>query len=117
MISLNQFSWDHLQALVMLTSNVGYLAIQSLDIDVGTARSPGQIACYLSAVANIGSIILGLLLLRHNRTKRAETAADFVSQLLATITAFYLPHLILSASIFDSCKWSLSRIRSSRHSV
>ncbi len=73
----------------MLTSNIGYLAIQSVDIDVGPARSPGQIACYVSAVANIGSIILGLLLLRYNRTKKAETAADFVSQLLDTIATLY----------------------------
>ncbi len=57
----------------------GYLAIQSVDIDMGAARSPGQIASYVSVVANIGSIILGLLLMRQNRTKRSETAEEVVS--------------------------------------
>ena len=63
----------------MLTSNVGYLAIQSVDLNDGAARSPGQIASYLSVVANIGSIILGLLLMRQNRTKMDDTAAKLVS--------------------------------------
>ncbi len=65
----------------MLTSNVGYLAIQSVDLNDGAARSPGQIASYLSVVANIGSIILGLLLMRQNRTKMDDTAEKLVSSL------------------------------------
>ena len=60
------------QATVMLTSNVGYLAIQSVDIDMNAARSAGQIASYLSVVANIGSIVLGLLLTLQNSTTRFD---------------------------------------------
>ena len=56
----------------MLTSNVGYLAIQSVDIDMNAARSAGQIASYLSGVANIGSIVLGLLLTLQNSTTRFD---------------------------------------------
>ena len=56
----------------MLTSNVGYLAIQSVDIDMNAARSAGQIASYLSVVANIGSIVLGLLLTLQNSTTRFD---------------------------------------------
>ncbi|KJA18434.1 hypothetical protein HYPSUDRAFT_45294 [Hypholoma sublateritium FD-334 SS-4] len=92
-------------ATVMLTSNVGYLAIQSVDIDMGAARSPGQIASYLSVVANIGSIILGLLLMRQNRTKRTETADEvqkFLTQKnhpllgLETLAILYsLPYALL----------------------
>ena len=77
------------QATVMLTSNVGYLAIQSVDIDMGADRSPGQIASYLSVVANIGSIILGLLLMRQNRTKRSETADEVVSRSVSRLSTFY----------------------------
>ena len=56
----------------MLTSNVGYLAIQSVDIDMNADRSAGQIASYLSVVANIGSIVLGLLLTLQNSTTRFD---------------------------------------------
>ncbi|KJA18828.1 hypothetical protein HYPSUDRAFT_69618 [Hypholoma sublateritium FD-334 SS-4] len=63
-------------ALVMITSNVGYLAIQSVDIDMGAARSPGQIASYISVIANIGSAIQGLLLMHQNRTNTTDTASD-----------------------------------------
>lgn len=63
----------------MLASNVGYLAIQSVDLNEGAARSPGQIASYLSVVANIGSIILGLLLTRQNQTKGADAVKDLAS--------------------------------------
>ncbi|KAF8966551.1 hypothetical protein BDZ97DRAFT_1917374 [Flammula alnicola] len=64
-------------ATVMLTSNVGFLAIQSVDMHMNpNYRSPAQIASYLSVFANTGSIILGLLLMRQNRTKSRETADD-----------------------------------------
>lgn len=72
----------------MLTSNVGYLAIQSVDLNDGAARSPGQIASYLSVVANIGSIILGLLLMRQNRTKVADTAAELASFVHLIVASF-----------------------------
>ncbi|KAJ2926597.1 hypothetical protein H1R20_g10501, partial [Candolleomyces eurysporus] len=58
-----------LYATVLLNANVAYLAIQSVDTDQPGYRSPVQLGCYLSIVASIGSIILGLLLLRQNRTR------------------------------------------------
>ncbi len=72
----------------MLTSNVGYLAIQSVDIDMNAARSAGQIASYLSVVANIGSIVLGLLLTLQNRTTRFD-AHKVVGLSVSAITTLY----------------------------
>jgi len=67
---------------VLLNANVAFLAIQSVDQiseNQSPDRSPAQIASYLSIIASIGSIILGLLLIRQNRTKSRETADDVVS--------------------------------------
>ena len=69
------------QATVMLNANVAFLAIQSVDVNADPYRSPAQISSYLSIIANIGSIILGLLLMRQNRTKSKETADEAVSYL------------------------------------
>lgn len=63
---------------MLLNANVAFLAIQSVDIDKNPYRSPIQIACYLSIVSSIGSIILGLLLMRQNRTRESGTADDVV---------------------------------------
>ncbi|KAJ3516741.1 hypothetical protein NLJ89_g928 [Agrocybe chaxingu] len=60
---------------VMLNANMALLAIQSVD-EEGPMKSGVQISGYLSVVASIGSIILGLLLIRQNRTKSRETADD-----------------------------------------
>ena len=51
----------------MLNANLAFLAIQSVDVDTNAYRSPAQISSYLSVTANIGSIVLGLLLMQHNR--------------------------------------------------
>ncbi|EGO29770.1 hypothetical protein SERLADRAFT_458015 [Serpula lacrymans var. lacrymans S7.9] len=73
---------QNLLATVLLNANVGFLAIQTVDngSNIGTnndvTRSPTQVASYLSLVASAGSIILGLVLLRHNRTKARETAEE-----------------------------------------
>lgn len=64
---------------MLLNANVAWLAIQSIDIDRNPYRSPIQVASYLSIVASIGSIILGLLLMRQNRTRAHGTATDVVS--------------------------------------
>ncbi|KAH9003371.1 hypothetical protein EDB86DRAFT_2891724 [Lactarius hatsudake] len=81
--------WEELilWSTVMLTANVGFLAIpgvvisninntemtraSSLDIFV----SPGQIASSISTLASIGSIVVGLFLVRHNRSKQKEDPA------------------------------------------
>jgi len=56
-----------LLATVVLNANVAFLSIQSVDNN-GDSRSPTQLASYFSILASIGSIILGLLLVRQNRT-------------------------------------------------
>ena len=81
------------QATVMLNANVAFLAIQSVDVNDANRnpyRSPAQISSYLSVIANIGSIILGLLLMRQNRTKTKETADEAVSYLCLPIFFSYL---------------------------
>ncbi|KAH6905511.1 hypothetical protein BKA70DRAFT_1564806 [Coprinopsis sp. MPI-PUGE-AT-0042] len=65
-----------LYATVLLNANVAFLAIQSIDTQEGSYRSPVQVASYLSIVASIGSIIIGLLLIRQNRTRAHGTAND-----------------------------------------
>jgi hypothetical protein len=57
----------------MLNANLAFLAIQNVDVNENSDRSSAQIFSYLSVIANIGSIVLGLLLMRHNRM---ETQTD-----------------------------------------
>ena len=80
------------QSTVMLTANVGFLAIpgvvistinnniqsaNQLDIFVSSA----QIASSMSILASVGSIVIGLLLVRHNRSKQKVDPAGAVSTL------------------------------------
>ncbi|KAG0695926.1 hypothetical protein DFH29DRAFT_245741 [Suillus ampliporus] len=60
-----QFQDSNLQATVLLSANVSFLSINSVDAG---GRSPTQIACYMSLVASLGSMIIGLLLVSHTRT-------------------------------------------------
>ncbi|KAJ7128231.1 hypothetical protein C8R43DRAFT_1240277 [Mycena crocata] len=99
-----------LLATVLLNANVGFLAINSVDIPTLDGRhSLIQIASYFSTVASIGSMILGLLLVRQNRTKFHESAGDIAAsvhrrtskifglELLAVI--FSLPYALLMWSM------------------
>ncbi|KAF8474432.1 hypothetical protein DFH94DRAFT_855629 [Russula ochroleuca] len=73
-----------LGSTVLLTVNIGFLAIPGAVISnlnganitsasqVVIFTSPSQIASSLSVVGSIGSIIIALLLIRHNRTKQNE---------------------------------------------
>ena len=75
----------------MLTANVGFLAIPGVVLSnlngsrvtsasqVVIFPSATQIASSLSVEASIGSIVIGLLLVRHNRTKHREDPAGAVS--------------------------------------
>ncbi|KAG1748263.1 uncharacterized protein EDB91DRAFT_1112981 [Suillus paluster] len=54
-----------LLATVLLNANVGFLAINTVDM---SGRSPTQVASYMSLVASLGSMIIGLLLVSHTRT-------------------------------------------------
>ena len=75
----------------MLTANVGLLAIpgvvisnmnsnitQSSDLHIYTSTS--QIVSCMSAEASVGSIVIGMLLIQHNRTKPKEDPAGAVSE-------------------------------------
>ena len=81
----------HHKSTVMLSANVGFLAIPGVVLSnlngssltsasqVVTFTSPTQIASSLSVEASIGSIVIGLLLVRHNRTKQREDPVGAVS--------------------------------------
>ncbi len=75
----------------MLTANVGFLAIPGVIIsninsniqrtsDLLIFTSYAQIASCLSVEASIGSIVIGMLLVRHNRPKQKEDHAGAVSE-------------------------------------
>ena len=56
----------------MLNANVAFLSIQSVVINPDPYRSPAQISSYSSITASIGSIMLGLILVRRSRVKHSE---------------------------------------------
>ena len=75
----------------MLTANVGFLAIPGVVInnlnsnitstnDLRIFTSTSQIASTISVEASVGSIVIGMLLVRHNRTKQKEDPAGAVSE-------------------------------------
>ncbi|KAF8269752.1 hypothetical protein EI94DRAFT_1896839 [Lactarius quietus] len=64
-----------LWSTVMLSVNVGFLAIPGVispNNNAPTAAIPNQIASYLSLISSVGSIVVGLLLVRYHRTKKEE---------------------------------------------
>ncbi|KAI0720666.1 hypothetical protein C8T65DRAFT_735621 [Cerioporus squamosus] len=71
-----QTEWQEfvLYATVLLNANVAFLAIPS--VDNGEDVTAAQISSYLSIVTSVGSILLGLLLIRQHRVKSKETADD-----------------------------------------
>lgn len=65
----------------MLSVNVGFLAIPGVVLTSNNTPTPSQIVSYLSLVASVGSIVVGLLLVRHHRTKQEEDPYGAVSQI------------------------------------
>ncbi|KAK0452419.1 hypothetical protein EV421DRAFT_1768788 [Armillaria borealis] len=66
-----------LYSTVLLNANVAFIAIQSVDDSSDhPGRSPAQISSYISIIASIGSIILGLLLIRKNRSKARDSSQE-----------------------------------------
>jgi len=66
----------------MLNANVAFLAIQSVDNDSNDPhRLAAQICSYLSVVASVGSILLGLLLVREFKAKDREAVSEIVGSL------------------------------------
>ncbi len=72
------------QATVLLNANVAFLAIPSVDNGPNDVTA-AQISSYLSIVTSIGSILLGLLLIRQHRVKAKETADDAVSSVRSAV--------------------------------
>ena len=70
------------QATVLLNANVGFLPKQS-----GTGTSPQQSLSYLSLVASMASIVLGLVFMGHIRTEARNTPFEAVSP------PVYLPNI------------------------
>ena len=62
-----------IQAAVLLTANVGLLAIQSVDT-AKADRSLAQISSYISTFLNLGNIILCTILARQHRLDAHMTA-------------------------------------------
>ncbi|KAK7435484.1 hypothetical protein VKT23_019606 [Stygiomarasmius scandens] len=79
--------WQGLNILgtVLLTTNVSFLAIQSIDEDtVNPQRSPAEIASYLSVVMTLGSIMLGLFLTRKICGTDPKDSSLSIAQFLTT---------------------------------
>ncbi|KAI0676470.1 hypothetical protein C8Q78DRAFT_1065287 [Trametes maxima] len=71
----NEWQEFVLYATVLLNANVAFLAIPSVD-DGTTELTAAQISSYLSIVTSVGSILLGLLLVRQHRVKSKDTADE-----------------------------------------
>ncbi|KAH9973818.1 hypothetical protein BGW80DRAFT_1306583 [Lactifluus volemus] len=110
-----------LWSTVMLTANVGFLAIPGVVItnlsgvaitspsQLRILTSPAQLASSLSIQASIGSIVIGLLLLRHNRTKKKDGPAGAATYLSSsTHRRFGLEPLAITFSLpWALLMWSM----------
>ncbi|KAF7361085.1 hypothetical protein MSAN_01139600 [Mycena sanguinolenta] len=105
---ISEWQESIINAAVVLNADVAFLSIQSVD-QGGSARSAAQIASYVSILASIASIIIGLLLSSHHRNRdsdSASAAAAFISNHthptlgLETLAGLYsLPYAMLIWSI------------------
>ncbi|KAH9008790.1 hypothetical protein EDB84DRAFT_1280946 [Lactarius hengduanensis] len=108
--------WEQLilSSTVVLSVNVGFLAIPGVVISnlnsniantnqVVIFTSPAQIASCMSIVASAGSIVIGLLLIRHSGPKQNEDPAGAVSEHQTTSTRIGLERL----AIIFSLPWAL----------
>ncbi|OJT02359.1 hypothetical protein TRAPUB_7142 [Trametes pubescens] len=79
-----QNEWQEfvLYATVLLNANVAFLAIPSVDNGPGQL-SAAQISSNISIVTSVGSILLGLLLIRQHRVKAKDTPMEANSFLSA----------------------------------
>lgn len=71
-----QLQDSNLLATVLLNINVGFLAINTVDKG---GKSAIQMASYMSLVTSMGSIILGIFLVWHERTSGDNTALEAAS--------------------------------------
>ncbi|KAF7330609.1 hypothetical protein MSAN_02454700 [Mycena sanguinolenta] len=78
--------WQQLTlfATVLLNADIAFLAIPTVDNGDHAPRSVAQIAIYVSVVASLGSVVVGLFLSRLNRDQRdAEDYVDEAAEYLA----------------------------------
>lgn len=76
-----------LQVTVLLSANVGFLAIQSVDTSAeGPHRSVAQIASYVSTLFSLGSYLIWWILSRQHPPGSQASAADAVSSIYPTTT-------------------------------
>ncbi|KAG1763483.1 hypothetical protein EDD22DRAFT_501793 [Suillus occidentalis] len=68
-----QLQDSNLLATVLLNANVGFLAINTVDRG---GRNAIQMASYMSLVTSLGSIVLGLFFVSHDRTSGKNTATE-----------------------------------------
>lgn len=74
-----------LQVTVLLSANVGFLAIQSVDTSAeGPHRSVAQIASYVSTLFSLGSYLIWWILSRQHPPGSQASAADAVSSIYPT---------------------------------
>ena len=66
---------DMFKATVLLNANVAFLQTPR-----ASSLFIAELSSYFSICTSVGSIVLGLLLVRQNQTKDRETAADVVSE-------------------------------------
>ncbi|KAN0131017.1 hypothetical protein V8E53_011150 [Lactarius tabidus] len=122
---LGEWSDLILWSTVMLSVNVGFLAIPGVvptNNNTKLPPTPSQIISYLSLIASVGSIVVGLLLVRHHRTKQEEDPNGVVKYLLQNhhkhvglepmAIVFSLPWALLmwammlfSVELLISCFW------------
>ncbi|KAH8829358.1 hypothetical protein DL96DRAFT_1708500 [Flagelloscypha sp. PMI_526] len=79
----SEWQENTLFATVLLNANVGFLTIDSIQAGDHNDRTPAQLVSYLSTIVSIGSIIIGLLLIRMNRDragKDADAAIIFIQK-------------------------------------
>lgn len=70
---------------MLLNANVGFLAISSIDKG---GRSIVQMSVYMSLVASLGSIVLGLVFVSRDRKSGQITASEAVSNSCRITTTF-----------------------------
>lgn len=73
---------------MLLNANVAFLALPSVDSGEGN-RSPAQVVSSISIMSSIGSILIGLLLVRQYRVRPRDTVEEAVrpSSYLAAYTS------------------------------
>ncbi|KAJ7916696.1 hypothetical protein B0H13DRAFT_1997283 [Mycena leptocephala] len=101
--------WQELTlfATVLLNADMAFLAIPTVEVGVNTSRSTAQIASYVSAVASLGSIIVGLILARQNRNRcdaNIDEAADYLARHSDSLFGFQ-PLAILYSLPFALLMW------------